>query len=56
MIKKMKMAVVIFTVKQLRKLLTILYEDEKQKDEETKEIIKHLQNTLYDHTGSWWVS
>ena len=55
MIKRVKTAVVIFTIKQLRKLLTVLYEDERPKDEETKEIIKHLQGTLYDHTGTWWV-
>ena len=55
MIEKVKMALIIFTVKQLRKLLEVLYADERPKDKETKDIIRHLQGTLYDHTGGWWV-
>jgi hypothetical protein len=56
MLRQMKTAVIIFTIKQLRKLLTVLYQDERPKDKETMEIIKHLQGVLYDYTGSWWVS
>jgi len=55
MIKRVKTAVIIFTIKQLRKLLEVLYSDEKPKDKETQQIIGHLQNTLFDYTGCWWV-
>lgn len=55
MINKVKTVLVIFTIKQLRKLLEALYSNETPKDKETQKIIKHLQGTLYDYTGSWWV-
>jgi len=55
MIQKIKHALVILTIKQLRKLVTVLYEDERPKDKETMGIIKHLQGVLYDYTGRWWV-
>lgn len=55
MIRRAKTAIIIFTIKQLRKLLEVLYQNEKPKDKDTQEIIKHLQNTLYDYTGCWWV-
>lgn len=55
MIRKVKTALVIFTIKQLRKLLVILNRAEIRHDKESREIIKHLQDTLYDFTGSWWV-
>ena len=56
MVKRMKSAVIIFTIKQLEKLLTVLYNNERLKDKETINIIRHLQNTLYQYTGKWWVS
>ena len=55
MIKKFKTILVIFTAKQLRKLLTHLYKDGKPKDKEMQEIITHLQGILHDYTGTWIV-
>lgn len=56
MVKKVKTALLIFTIKQLRKLLELLYSDERPKDKETQKIVKLLQETLYKNTGTWWVS
>jgi len=56
MVRKIKTAVLIFTIKQLRKLLELLYTDERPKDKETKELIQHLQEELHKHTGTWIVS
>ena len=55
MIKRLKTVILILTIKQLRKILEALYQTEKSKDKELQEIIKHLQGTLYNYTGSWWV-
>jgi len=55
MIERAKTALVIFTIKQLRKLLEVLYSDERKHDKQTRGIIKHLQKTLFDYTGCWWI-